>query len=350
MLVGVLSGQTAAEVIRYPAVPDAVGPEATGDLVIYSSTDQEAFDPVIAGFQRAYPAVSVVYHDINTIEIYDRFLAAAGNGGPTADLLMSSAIDLQINLVNDGHAATHVLDVTRRLPRWANWRNEASGFTFEPIVIVYNKGQIAAGEVPRARYDLASLLRDQPARFAGRVATYDLERSGAGFLFATQDARESDAIWDLARRFGASGVKLYSNTAAILDRVANGRFLIGHNVVGSYAEARAASDPSIGIVLPEDYTLVMSRIAVIPKAAAEPRLARLFLDFLLSEQGQRIVAEARLFAIHPDVVGDATAAALRAAVGDSLRPIQVGPGLLVYLDQAKRERFLERWQYALAGR
>ncbi len=259
LLVGVLSGQTAAEVIRYPAVPDAVGPEATGDLVIYSSTDQEAFDPVIAGFQRAYPAVSVVYHDINTIEIYDRFLAAAGNGGPTADLLMSSAIDLQINLVNDGHAATHVLDVIRRLPRWANWRNEASGFTFEPIVI-------------------------------------------------------------------------------------------GHNVVGSYAEARAASDPSIGIVLPEDYTLVMSRIAVIPKAAAEPRLARLFLDFLLSEQGQRIVAEARLFAIHPDVVGDATAAALRAEVGDSLRPIQVGPGLLVYLDQAKRERFLERWQYALAGR
>ena len=120
--------------------------------------------------------------------------------------------------------------------------------------------------------------------------------------------------------------------------------------MGSYAMARAAVDPSIGIVLPEDYTLVVSRIAVLPTSAKRLDLARLFLDFLLSEPGQSSIAKAHLFAIHPDVEGEATALALRNTAGDSLRPIQVGPGLLVYLDQAKRERFLERWQHALSGR
>ncbi len=346
---GLAAGSAAAGVMfDYPALDP--GAEPSGPLVIFSSADQPAFDPVVTAFQRANPGVAVAYHDMNTIEIYDRFIEAADAGETTADLILSTALDLQIKLVNDGYAAAYSSQQTRRLPRWANWRDEAFGFTFEPIVTVFNRSEMAAEDVPRTRYGLAQLLDREPVRFSGRVGTYDLERSGAGFLFATQDARESDAIWSLARSFGASGVKLYSSTTAILDRVASGQFLIGYNVMGSYAMARADSDPEIGIVLPEDYTLVASRIAVLPNTAARPDLARLFLDFLLSEAGQSSIAAARLFAIHPNVEGEATAAALRDAAGDSLRPIQVGPGLLVYLDQAKRERFLERWQHALSGR
>jgi len=349
LALGLLAGSAVAEgVFDYPALEPGRLP--SGMLVIYSSADQPAFDPVISAFQQANPGVAVTYHDLNTIVIYDRFVEAAEAGEATADLLLSSALDLQIKLVNDGYAASYVSEQTRRLPRWANWRDEAFGFTYEPVVTVFNRTEMAVEEVPRTRYQLARLLDSEPVRFSGRVGTYDLERSGAGFLFATQDARESDAIWALARSFGASGVKLYSSTTAILDRVASGQFLIGYNVMGSYAMARAAIDPNLGIVLPEDYTLVVSRIALLPNSAARPDLARLFLDFLLSERGQGIIAEAHLFAIHPNVSGAATAAALRAEAGDSLRPIQVGPGLLVYLDQAKRERFLERWRHALAGR
>ncbi len=349
LALGLLAEPSSADVVvAYPALDADVRP--SGELVIFSSTDLPVFEPVVLAFQRAHPGIAVTYHDLNTIVIYDRFVEAVEAGLPTADLLLSSALDLQVKLVNDGYATAYSSEVTRQLPRWANWRDEAFGFTYEPVVTVYNRSSMALEEVPRTRYELARLLDEQPARFSGRVGTYDLERSGAGFLFATQDARESDAIWALARSFGASGVKLYSSTTAILDRVASGQFLIGYNVMGSYAMARAAVDPEIGMVLQEDYTLVVSRIAVLPITAPRPELARRFLDFLLSERGQGIIAEAHLFAIHPNVEGEATAAALRAAAGDSLRPIQVGPGLLVYLDQAKRERFLERWQHALSGR
>jgi iron(III) transport system substrate-binding protein len=36
-----------------------------------------------------------------------------------------------------------------------------------------------------------------------------------------------------------------------------------------------------------------------------------------------------------------------AAMGNTLKPIPVSPALLVYLDQAKRLEFLNRWQQAL---
>ena len=88
-------------------------------------------------------------------------------------------------------------------------------------------------------------------KYFGKIATYDPERSGAGFLFVTQDARESEVIWALARNMGANGVKLYNNTGAILDCIASGQFLIGYNVLGSYALARARKNPAIALPSPK---------------------------------------------------------------------------------------------------
>lgn len=351
-----VAGTASAEIFRY----SADGTVSAGDqgvasegpkVVIYSSTDQDVFTHVIEGFQRTHGGIAVVYFDLNTLDIHERILEESRTGVGVGDLVLSSAIDLQIKLVNDGHASPYLSPVTERLPPWAVWRDEAFGFTYEPVVIVYNKDRVPAGDVPRTRYDLARLLGNRAETYFGKVATYDPERSGAGFLFVTQDARESEVVWALARSLGANGVKLYNNTGAILDRITTGQFLIGYNVLGSYALARAKKDSAIGIVFPEDYTLVMSRIALIPKSAPHPDTARKFLNFLLSEEGQRIVAErSNLYAIHPDVGGEVTAAALRERVGDALRPIRVGPGLLVYLDRAKRQIFLKRWRRALHGR
>jgi ABC-type Fe3+ transport system substrate-binding protein len=320
-------------------------------VVIYSTMDTVAAQPLIEGFREANPQIGVQYLELNSIDLYERFLAEIEAGRPSADLLLSSAMDLQLKLANDGYALAYSSAATSQLPDWAVWRNEAFGFTFEPVAIVYNKDLVPPEEVPSTRYELAQLLQNRPEAYFGKVATYDPERSGFGFLLITQDAQQSPEIWDLVRSFGESKVKLYSTTAAILDRIASGTFLIGYNLVGSYGRARAAIDPSIGIILPKDYTLVMSRIALIPKAAPRPRLAGLFLDFMLSKAGQQIVAGAsQLYSIHPEVTGEATAASLRASEGSSLKPIQVGPGLLVYLDQAKRQKFLKQWQRALAGR
>jgi ABC-type Fe3+ transport system substrate-binding protein len=76
----------------------------------------------------------------------------------------------------------------------------------------------------------------------------------------------------------------------MMERIASGDSLIGYNLLGSYAIVRAKTDPSIGYVLPRDYTLVMSRIIFITKASRNPNAAKLWVDFLLSKRGQEIIA------------------------------------------------------------
>ena len=93
----------------------------------------------------------------------------------------------------------------------------------------------------------------------------------------------------MVRAFGGAGIKLYSTTGTVLDRISSGEHLIAYNMIGSYAIERAKEDASIGIVFPADYITLMSRIAFIPVKARHPESAKLFLDYLLSERGQKFL-------------------------------------------------------------
>lgn len=338
-----------ADSYTFKSKSEMVGAPVT--LTIYSTTDIDAARPLVSAFQGLYPHIGVTYHDIQSIDLYDRVIHESDEMQETADLVFSSAMDLQMKLANDGYAERYQSEVTNAIPSWAKWRNEAFGVTFEPAVFVYNKAFFKDRPVPKTRAQLEALLGQDNSDLFGRIATYDVQRSGLGLLVLARDFEHYSGIWNLVRSFGRNGVKLYTSTAAILDRVSQGKFVLGYNVLGSYAAARAKRDPAIDIVMPEDFTVVLSRIAIIPKYAKSKNSGKLFMDFLLSNNGQQILAEkAGLNAIHPLVKGPNTANALREKMGQSLRPIKVGPGLLVYLDQVKRAKLLNKWEAALSGR
>jgi iron(III) transport system substrate-binding protein len=111
-------------------------------------------------------------------------------------------------------------------------------------------------------------------------------------------------------------------------------------MIGSYAFAAQAANPDIRVIMPQDYTLVMSRIALIPKAAAHPNAARLFLDFLLSRNGQAQLAAKYLTPVRSDV----PVPAILSTANVPTRAIRVGPGLMVNQDQLTHKHFLRRWE------
>ena len=317
-------------------------------LVIYSSTDVDRIVSLIQAFQNIYPSITVDYHDLDTLEINQRIIDETNTGQPTADLSLSSAMDLQIKLVNDGYSAPYFSKETDALPDWAVWRNEAFGFTYEPAVIIYNNAIAPELEQVNSRFELAKILNEQSERMHGRVVTYDPEKSGLGYLYSTQDAVQSEDFWYLVRSLGDSGVHLETSSATMINKVASGEALIAYNVLGSYALARARENKDLSITIPQDYCLVMSRIAIISKTARNPEAAGRFIDFLLSKEGQQLIAgPASLYAIRADIKGEATARNLQEIANGPLIPIHLGPGLLVYLDRMKRKDFLNRWHRAM---
>lgn len=324
---------------------------ASGTMVLYAATDRQVVEPLIQDFEAAHPGTKVDYHDLNSGELYQRFLSELGSERQ-ADVLWSSAMNLQFKLVNDGYALPHKSAETAALPAWAVWKGEAFGATFEPIVIAYNRQLIAQADVPKTHAELTRFLDSAANRTRYRLATYDPRGSGLGYLLHTQDLEANPvAFWNLIRALGRTGVILEPATTDMLDHIANGRAALGYNVLGSYALNRAANDPNIGIVLPSDYTLILSRIAFINKQAPNPKAARLWVDYLLSRRGQALLNRTGLFSVRDDVSSDdRSAAEVRRQLGTAYRPIVISTGLLTYLDRMKRDLFLSRWDAALANR
>ena len=342
------SGQAFSQVpAGYPAdyskIVDSAKKE--GKLVIYSATDTKAVEPLIKDFRTMYPEVQVEYNDMNSTEVYNRYISEMAAGGNSADLMWSSAMDLQTKLVSDGYGMQYASPEIKHIPQWAVWNNAAFGTTFEPAVFVYNKRLVSADEVPKTHAEFARLLNSKTEKFKNKITTYDIEKSGVGFMFITQDSRENQGFWDLAKAFGNVSVRVQSSTGTMLERLSSGENLLGYNILGSYALVRAAKDPSIGVQIPTDYTLVLSRVMFISKSAKHPNAAKLWLDYTLSKRGQTMIAnEARLYAIRADVKGETTASELAKLIGPGLKPLPVNPMLLQYLDQAKRLAFLKQWK------
>ncbi|KAA8729230.1 MAG: ABC transporter substrate-binding protein [Ewingella americana] len=324
------------------------GAKKEGKVVIYSTTDVKAAGPLIQGFEATYPGVKVEYNDMNSTELYNRFISEQAAGGNSGDVVWSSSMDTALKLATD-YAQEYTSPEHGQLPKWAVWKEKAYGTTYEPVVFIYNKRLIPAGDVPDSHAALAKLIASQTDKFKKKVTTYDIEKSGLGFMLSVEDFKADPNYFKTLADVAKGGLAVQSSTGTMMERVSSGENLIGFNILGSYAEARAKTDPSLGISYPKDYTLVLSRVSFISKEAKNSNAARLWLDYVLSEKGQSILAnQGDIPSIRNDIEGNNDIDGMTKMLGNALKPIPVDETLLEYLQQKKRLDYIKQWREAAA--
>lgn len=297
-------------------------------LRILSSTDTSFFAPIIEDFLASSPNMSVEYLVTGTADI-DRLYRAAPD---QFDVVISSAMDLQLKLVNDGFSAP-VMDIDH--PEWAQWNNSLFAFTSEPAAIVLNRQAFKQIHVPSSRQDLIQLMRDHPDHFQGRVGTYDVRQSGLGYLFATQDARATETYWRLTEVMGRVGARLYCCSGQMINDLRAGELIIAYNVLGSYAKAQAENSDDLMIILPSEFPTTMMRTILVSAAAPAPQHANNFVRHLLKLQS---IGDPLTFPLPP---------LSRSQDFQTLRTINLDPALMTYLDQMKRAAFIREWEDAI---
>lgn len=215
------------------------------------------------------------------------------------------------------------------------------GTTIEPSAILYNKKLFPADWVPSSRAELIKVLKDRKDQLKGKVATFDPEKSGTGFFFSTADVRHTKDFWELVSAFGAADGKVYGSSGAMREKVVSGEHVLAFNVIGSYALEWAKENPNLGVAFQKEYTSAFSRVANISKGAPHPNAARLFLDFMLSDKGQKALSERAV----PSIRGDL--AAINKIVGGGLKPTAVDDQLTYYMDPKRRAEFFQQWKKSL---
>ena len=305
------------------------GQGATRTLRVISSTDLFYFEPIISSFLARNPETSVEYLVTGTSEISTIVQADPDQ----YDLVVSSAMDLQFKLANDGYA----LEIPGMgQPEWAHWHHSLFAFTTEPAAIVINRAAFAGRDLPRTRQALIQALRSRPDFFRNRIGTYDVRRSGVGYLFATQDARVSETYWRLMEVMGSLNVRLYCCSGEMIDDVANGTIAVAYNVLGSYASARIDDQDSIEVILPSDFPTTMMRTVFVSKSTAHPETAVAFVRHLVELQSGKLGNNNTSL---PPLTTDLDSAPSSV--------IAIEPALLTYLDRLKRQTFIDEWESAI---
>ena len=333
LLIGALLSTTASAFeIEERAVYPAANPQS--ELRIISTADRDVFEPIIQAFQVENQTVSIDYTIASTTEL----MKAIHEEGEVFDLVISSAMDLQTKLANDGFARDYSSDATDALPEWAKWRDQIFAFTQEPAVLILSETDFPDDGFPTSRDELIALLRDEPERFRGRVGTYDVRTSGFGYLMATQDARVSENFWRLLEAMGRLDTKLYCCSGDMLRDVRSGKLAVAYNVLGSYARAQLQDRGGYRIVEMRDFANIMLRTVLITTNAVNIEDAGAMIDFLTS-------LEARPDLVEASGLPAVDAEALQSNV--ALRPIRLGPGLLASLDRLTRQNFLKNWEASI---
>ncbi|WP_376873894.1 ABC transporter substrate-binding protein [Albirhodobacter sp. R86504] len=339
------------------------GPDIPRPLVVRSTTDLKIFAPVLETFLRTHPDITIRYEQWGSNALHERTLnecqsledvASPLRPDERADIVISSAVHQMVELVNLSCATPYRSAQTEALPDALRWRDEVWGITREAAVIIYNRALVPQSDIPATRFALLDLMRPIGTPYEGRVATYDIEASGLGYLFAFKDSQEASTFGALLESFDRSGAIATCCSAEIIDGVGEGRYLLAYNVLGSYA--LAAQDPRVGIILPQDYTLVLSRAFIMPRhtnslagdapdaedpaRAQTQRWATQLLDFLLSAQGRDALTSVHLMS---PVLSDQGAAEFSVSPS-TLRPIELLPTLLVARDSLTRGQFIARWR------
>lgn len=276
-----------------------------GELAINSGTAKENWAPVFRDFQKKYPWVKSILAKESGAEGYQQLLNQITTNSVQEDIMVvSSTQGWNDFAAHEGALAEYRSPELDHLPEFAELLPNVYAMSMDPMGMVYNTSLI--GEELTGLDDLAAYAESHPGELDGKI-TFREATTPFGFSVGhawTQSNPKNPEAWatfekllPLSRPETSSGTQI--------EKILAGEYAAGFLISSALGYAQQErSDGLVKFVLPKDGTLLLGRGAGIIQDAPHPNTARLFVDFLLSEEGQRAVAEGGLTAYRDGIAGD----------------------------------------------
>jgi iron(III) transport system substrate-binding protein len=267
-----------------------------GKVVWYTTLIvNQAIRPLKEAFEKAYPGIELQYARADEAPTAAKILAEAQAGRVQADIF--DGISNMVPLKRAGLVVPHGSPSAGKIPADLKDRE---GYWISILIYVFSPGinttLVSKEQAPKTYQDLLD------PRWRGRMAWNPGSIAGAlGFVGATLMSMGEARGMDYLKALSAQRiVNIEASSRAILDQVIAGEYPIGlmmfnhHTVISAQKGA-----PSDWIKL-EPVPVALDAVAIL-KGAPHPNAARLLVDFLTSEDGQRVLQKADYLPAMPSV-------------------------------------------------
>ena len=280
-----------------------------GKLTIYSGREEELVGPLIEKFEQASGIdAEVRYGDSAELAAT---IAEEGDNSP-ADVFFAQDPGSLGSLEGEELLAELPDEVLDRVPeRFRDSDGRWVGTSGRARVIAYNTEEVPEQEVP----EIVSELTD--SKWKGKVGIAPTNASFQAFITAMRLTEGEEATRGWLEGMKANDVKRYEKNTPIVEAVAAGEIqlgLVNHYYLGLIKEENPDAPVENFFLSSNDPgALVSVAGAAIVEGTDDEDQAREFVEYLLSDEGQRFYAEEAEEAEYPVVEG--------IEPGEGLRPI-----------------------------
>ncbi len=271
--------------------PDALqaAAEREGALVLYIGSQSEVNNPILNAFRRKYPKIKVESLAANTNATMQRFDAENAAGRHIADVIWLT--DKQSKLLHKrGLLASYKPRNIEAYPAEMHGRDYAwSVFGLTLTSFAWNTDKVKPADAPKTWNDILN------PKWRGKIAMQDvLGDGGSAIWFVTMlDIMRDEPKWHAyMKQLGTQNVKFAPYLQA-QEMVVSGEADLMVAAYPNFVEPVKAKGAPIEWGTPDP--IIYTGLSLnIPKTAPHPNAAKLYVDFMLSEEGQDLLAKLQL--------------------------------------------------------
>jgi len=273
-------------------------------VVLYCSVDQSIAEPIIAEFERQTDIQILARFDTEaskTVGLVQRIRAEAAS--PIADVFWSSEIFHTIRLAREGLLAQYNSDQTKNWPaKFADPNGRWYGFALRGRVIAYNTERVSSKDAPHSLEDI--LESKWKSRIVMATPEFGTTGGDVASWFANYGSERAKNILQLLK---VNKIRLVDGNSTAVRIVATGQADVCFTDTDDVYAAQRNGWPIAmnNLNQGDDGPLAIPNTAAVIKGCSHPEEAADLMDFLLSEQLERMLAQSDSHnsPIHPSLRG-----------------------------------------------
>jgi ABC-type Fe3+ transport system substrate-binding protein len=295
------AAQTPEDILTYRG-PDreqklVEGAKKEGQVVIYAAMIQsQAMRPMADGFGRKYPFIKLTTWRADSEDIVQKAAAEVRANNVVADLIEGTGAGEQAVAANIARPF-YAPAVESFAPAYRNPAALWAPTRLSYYSIAYNTKQVALEKTPKTYADLLDpQWRGKMAWRIGSSTGTPLFLTNLRIAWGEEKAR---AYFDKLKEqkivnFGAGSAR------TLVDRVIAGEYAIALNIFAHHPLISKAKGAPVNSQLLDPVATTAATMSVV-KGLHHPHAAMLLADYILSKEGQAILARAEYFPVDPDV-------------------------------------------------
>ncbi|WP_244163080.1 ABC transporter substrate-binding protein [Paenibacillus pectinilyticus] len=277
------------------AAPTAT-PEAkklSGKLVVYSAGPNPLAVSIQKGFQ-AKTGVEVEMFQGTTGKIMARMEAEKAN--PVVDVVILASLPSAIGMTKSGLTMPYkeAKNGDKLITDYSDKDGNYFSYSLSALGIAYNTKLVT--NPPKEWSDLTK------PEWKDQINIPDPAQSGSALDFMSgYTNKNGDSAWDLFGKVRANGAIIAGANQEAMDPVISGAKKIVMASVDYMTYASKAKGEPIDLIYPASGTVISPRPAMIMKTSKNADAAKAFIDYLLSDEAQKMVTDNYLLSGRSDV-------------------------------------------------